>query len=70
MLADPAVFSPPLEATVRAHLAVSDLLRNTLTVEKKVVLRVLQAGLGTTCQSSRLAQALQVGKFSKTLWTK
>ncbi|XP_044038345.1 phosphoinositide 3-kinase regulatory subunit 6 isoform X2 [Siniperca chuatsi] len=59
VLADPAVFSAPLEATVRAHLEVSSLLTNTSTVEKNVVLRVLQAGLGTTCQSSRLAQALE-----------
>ncbi|XP_070778688.1 phosphoinositide 3-kinase regulatory subunit 6 isoform X3 [Enoplosus armatus] len=58
VLADPAVFSTPLEAIIRAHLE-SSLLRNTPSVEKNVVLRVLQTGLGTTCRSSRLAQALE-----------
>ncbi|XP_070703515.1 phosphoinositide 3-kinase regulatory subunit 6 [Pempheris klunzingeri] len=58
VLADPAVFSAPLEATVRAQLEASNLLRNTPTMERNVVLHVLQAGLGTTCQSSRLTLAL------------
>ncbi|XP_078124976.1 phosphoinositide 3-kinase regulatory subunit 6 isoform X1 [Sander vitreus] len=60
VLADPAVFSAPLEAAVRAHLeASSSFTRDTSTVEKNVVLRVLQMGLGTTCHSTRLAQALE-----------
>lgn len=58
VLADPDVFSVPLEATVRAHLEVSGFPRNTTSMEEKVVLHVLQKGLGTTCQSSTLAQAL------------
>lgn len=62
VLADPAVFSVQLEATIRAELEASSYLRKTPTMEKNVVLRVLQTGLGTTCQSSRLAQALEVGK--------
>ncbi|KAF1379129.1 hypothetical protein PFLUV_G00172870 [Perca fluviatilis] len=60
VLADPAVFSAPLEAAVRAHLEVSSSFpRDTSTMEKNVVLRVLQIGLGTTCHSARLAQALE-----------
>ncbi|XP_038550309.1 phosphoinositide 3-kinase regulatory subunit 6 [Micropterus salmoides] len=59
VLADPAVFSAPLEAKVRAHLEVSSTLRNASTVKKNVVLHMLQTGLGTTSQSSRLAQALE-----------
>nr|XP_046271007.1 phosphoinositide 3-kinase regulatory subunit 6 isoform X2 [Scatophagus argus] len=59
VLADPAVFSAPLEATVRAYLEASSFLRNTLTMEKNVVLHVLQRGLGVTCQSSTLAKALE-----------
>ncbi|XP_039901715.1 phosphoinositide 3-kinase regulatory subunit 6 [Simochromis diagramma] len=60
VLADPAVFSVSLEATVRAYLEVSRRLTNTRTMEKSVLFRVLETGLGTTCQSSRLAQALEV----------
>ncbi|KAM6914128.1 phosphoinositide 3-kinase regulatory subunit 6 [Lycodopsis pacificus] len=59
VLADPAVFSAPLEAAVRTHLEVSSFLRDTSTVERNMVLHALQTGLGTTCQSSRLAQALE-----------
>ncbi|KAM9346026.1 phosphoinositide 3-kinase regulatory subunit 6 [Symphorus nematophorus] len=66
VLADPAVFSVHLEATVRAHLEESSWLRNTSTIEKNVVLHVLQRGLGMTCQSSRLIQALEIN-FS--LWS-
>lgn len=60
VLADPAVFSVPLEAAVREYLGVSSFLRNTSTMEKNVVLNVLQMGLGMTCQSYRVAQALEV----------
>uniref|UniRef100_A0A3Q2X3P9 Phosphoinositide-3-kinase, regulatory subunit 6b n=3 Tax=Haplochromis burtoni TaxID=8153 RepID=A0A3Q2X3P9_HAPBU len=60
VLADPAVFSVSLEATVRAYLEVSHRLTNTRTMEKSVLFRVLETGLGTTCQSFRLAQALEV----------
>lgn len=67
MLADPAVFSAPLEATVRADLEASGPLRDTLTQERNLVLRALQIGLETASQSSRLAQALGVGTFRKTL---
>ncbi|XP_068575250.1 phosphoinositide 3-kinase regulatory subunit 6 [Cebidichthys violaceus] len=59
VLADPAVFSAPLEAAVRTHLEASSFLGDTSTMEKNMVLHVLQTGLGTTCQSSRLAQALE-----------
>lgn len=59
VLADPAVFSAPLEAAVRKHLEASNFLRDTTTMEISVVLRVLQTGLGTSCHSSRLAQALE-----------
>ncbi|XP_030262855.1 phosphoinositide 3-kinase regulatory subunit 6 [Sparus aurata] len=52
VLADPAVF-------VRAHLEASSLLMNTATVERAAVLRVLQTGLGTTCQSSGLARVVE-----------
>ncbi|XP_041813189.1 phosphoinositide 3-kinase regulatory subunit 6 isoform X2 [Chelmon rostratus] len=62
VLADPAVFSVQLEATIRAELEASSYLRKTPTMEKNVVLRVLQTGLGTTCQSSRLAQALEASE--------
>ncbi|XP_067472319.1 phosphoinositide 3-kinase regulatory subunit 6 isoform X1 [Thunnus thynnus] len=58
VLADPAVFSAPLEATVIADLEASSLLRDTLSQKKNLVLRVLQAGLETASQSSRLVQAL------------
>ncbi|XP_051244356.1 phosphoinositide 3-kinase regulatory subunit 6 isoform X2 [Dicentrarchus labrax] len=59
VLADPAVFSVRLEATIRAYLEVSSSLRNTPAMEKNVVLRVLQTALGTmNGQSSRLAQSL------------
>ncbi|XP_035510884.1 phosphoinositide 3-kinase regulatory subunit 6-like [Morone saxatilis] len=59
VLADPAVFSVRLEATIRAYLEVSSSLRTTPAMEKNVVLRVLQTGLGTMSgQSSRLAQSL------------
>ncbi|XP_035766692.1 phosphoinositide 3-kinase regulatory subunit 6 [Neolamprologus brichardi] len=60
VLADPAVFSVSLEAKVRAYLEVSRRLTNTRTMEKSVLCRVLETGLGMTCQSSRLAQALEV----------
>ncbi|XP_040918256.1 phosphoinositide 3-kinase regulatory subunit 6 isoform X2 [Toxotes jaculatrix] len=60
VLADPAVFSAPLEATVRAYLEVSDLFRDTPTMKKNLIIYVLQTGLGTACQSSRLSQALEV----------
>ncbi|XP_030591381.1 phosphoinositide 3-kinase regulatory subunit 6 [Archocentrus centrarchus] len=60
VLADPAVFSAPLEATVKAYLNVASWLRNTQTMEKTVLFHVLQTGLEMTCQSSRLAQALEV----------
>ncbi|XP_078017792.1 phosphoinositide 3-kinase regulatory subunit 6 isoform X1 [Epinephelus lanceolatus] len=59
VLADPAVFSAPLDAAVRKNLEASNFLRDTTTMEISVVLRVLQAGLGTSCHSSRLAQALE-----------
>nr|XP_020478742.1 phosphoinositide 3-kinase regulatory subunit 6-like [Monopterus albus] len=62
VLADPAVFSAPLEVTVRTHLEVSNLLRDTATVEKNLVLRVLQTGLGVACQSAKLAQALEASE--------
>ncbi|CAK6960357.1 phosphoinositide 3-kinase regulatory subunit 6 [Scomber scombrus] len=58
VLADPAVFSAPLEATVRAELEASGLLRDTLTQEKNLVFRALQTALETASQSSRLAQSL------------
>ncbi|XP_026216888.1 phosphoinositide 3-kinase regulatory subunit 6 isoform X2 [Anabas testudineus] len=67
VLADPAVFSAPLEATVRAYLEVSDSFRDTPTMEKSLVLRVLQKGLGTACQSSRLVQALEENKWWSTI---
>ncbi|XP_077940715.1 phosphoinositide 3-kinase regulatory subunit 6 isoform X1 [Gasterosteus aculeatus] len=57
VLADPAVFSAPLEAAVRTHLEESSFFTDTM--EKNVVLHVLQTGLGTSCQSSTLAQALK-----------
>ncbi|XP_059204708.1 phosphoinositide 3-kinase regulatory subunit 6 [Centropristis striata] len=60
VLADPAVFSAPLEAAVRAHLETSSLVRDTTTMEINLVQRVLQMGMGATCHSSRLAQALEV----------
>lgn len=63
MLADPAVLSAPVEATVRAHLEVCSLFRDAPTMEKHLMIHVLQAGLG----SSRLAQALEVRKFMKAL---
>ncbi|XP_075942791.1 phosphoinositide 3-kinase regulatory subunit 6 [Anarhichas minor] len=59
VLADSAVFSAPLEAAVRTHLEASSFLRDTSTLERNMVLHALQTGLGTTCQSSRLAQALE-----------
>ncbi|XP_037648943.1 phosphoinositide 3-kinase regulatory subunit 6 [Sebastes umbrosus] len=59
VLADPAVFSAPMEAAVRSHLETSSYLRDTSTMQKNVLLRVLHTGLGTTCQSSALAQALE-----------
>nr|XP_033501696.1 phosphoinositide 3-kinase regulatory subunit 6 [Epinephelus lanceolatus] len=64
VLADPAVFSAPLDAAVRKNLEASNFLRDTTTMEISVVLRVLQAGLGTSCHSSRLAQALEVQKHT------
>lgn len=63
VLADPAVF-------VRAHLEASSLLMNTATSERAAVLRVLQTGLGTTCQSSGLARVVEVSKFIKMFWRK
>ncbi|XP_034078568.1 phosphoinositide 3-kinase regulatory subunit 6-like [Gymnodraco acuticeps] len=59
VLADPAVFSAPLEAAVRAHLEASNFLKDAPTMERNVLQRVLQTGLGINCQSSRLAQALE-----------
>ncbi|XP_060946718.1 phosphoinositide 3-kinase regulatory subunit 6 [Limanda limanda] len=60
VLADPDVFTAQLEATVRAYLEVSCVLRDTPTaMEKNLMLRVMQKGLGTACRSSRLAQALE-----------
>ncbi|XP_029294038.1 phosphoinositide 3-kinase regulatory subunit 6 isoform X2 [Cottoperca gobio] len=59
VFADPAVFSASLEAALRAHLEPSSFLRDAPTMEKNVVLRVLQTGLGTTCHISRLTQALE-----------
>ncbi|XP_056257266.1 phosphoinositide 3-kinase regulatory subunit 6 [Seriola aureovittata] len=59
VLADPAVFSAPLEAAVRAHLEVCSLFRDAPTTEKHLMIRVLRAGLGTACQTCRLAQALE-----------
>ncbi|XP_029998035.1 phosphoinositide 3-kinase regulatory subunit 6 isoform X1 [Sphaeramia orbicularis] len=58
VLADPAVFSAPLEAAVRADLEASNSLRDTTTQKKRLVLHLLQTGLGSDCQSSKLAQAL------------
>ncbi|XP_029944451.1 phosphoinositide 3-kinase regulatory subunit 6 [Salarias fasciatus] len=59
VLADPAVFSASLESTLRAYLDVSDSLRNTHMVERKVVLHVLCSGLETACQNTNLARALE-----------
>ncbi|XP_034449804.1 phosphoinositide 3-kinase regulatory subunit 6 [Hippoglossus hippoglossus] len=60
VLADPDVFTAQLEATVRAYLEVSGVFRDTPTaMEKNLMLRVMQKGLGTACRSSRLAQALE-----------
>uniref|UniRef100_UPI003AB09CD0 phosphoinositide 3-kinase regulatory subunit 6 n=1 Tax=Centroberyx gerrardi TaxID=166262 RepID=UPI003AB09CD0 len=59
VLADPAVFSGPLGAAVRADLEMAGPFADTLTQEKAVVLHMLQAGLGTACCSSTLVQALQ-----------
>ncbi|XP_071371516.1 phosphoinositide 3-kinase regulatory subunit 6 isoform X2 [Centroberyx affinis] len=59
VLADPAVFSGPLGAAVRADLQMAGPFTDTLTQEKAVVLHTLQTGLGTACQSSALVQALQ-----------
>lgn len=67
VLADPAVFSVQLGATVRKHLEVSSFLRNTSTLERNVVQHVLQTGLGVTCQSSKVAQALEVNEFEDVL---
>uniref|UniRef100_A0AAZ1XTY1 Phosphoinositide-3-kinase, regulatory subunit 6b n=1 Tax=Oreochromis aureus TaxID=47969 RepID=A0AAZ1XTY1_OREAU len=69
-MADPAVFSVSLEATVRAYLEVSRRLTNTRTMEKSMLFHVLQTGLEMTCQSSRLAQALEVNTSMRALWTK
>ncbi|XP_068434416.1 phosphoinositide 3-kinase regulatory subunit 6 [Clinocottus analis] len=59
VLADPAVFSAPLEAAVRSHVEASSFLKDTSTTERNVLLRVLQTGLGTSCQSSMLTPALE-----------
>ncbi|KAM3598035.1 uncharacterized protein V6R79_012591 [Siganus canaliculatus] len=59
VLADPAVFSGPLEATIRASLETCSVPRNAGTLEENVVLGVLQRGLGASCQSSRLAPTLR-----------
>ncbi|KAM9391409.1 phosphoinositide 3-kinase regulatory subunit 6 isoform 1-T2 [Pholidichthys leucotaenia] len=59
VLADPALFSPPLEATVRAYLNVSSSLRGKCSIEKNVLLHVLQKGLEMTSQSSKLAQSIE-----------
>lgn len=67
VLADPAVFSVQLEATIRKHLEVSSFLRDTSTLERNVVQHVLQTGLGVTCQSSKVAQALEVNEVEDVL---
>uniref|UniRef100_A0A7N8XYR2 Phosphoinositide-3-kinase, regulatory subunit 6b n=1 Tax=Mastacembelus armatus TaxID=205130 RepID=A0A7N8XYR2_9TELE len=59
VLADPAVFSAPLEAALKTHLEASSSLRDTPTVEKNLLLRVLRTGLGAECHGPRLAQALE-----------
>ncbi|KAF3846886.1 hypothetical protein F7725_003964 [Dissostichus mawsoni] len=51
--------SPYSTAAVRAHLEASNFLRDAPTMERNVLQRVLQTGLGMNCQSSRLAQALE-----------
>ncbi|XP_055366766.1 phosphoinositide 3-kinase regulatory subunit 6 isoform X5 [Betta splendens] len=58
VLAEPAVFSAPLEASVKRFLE-SDALEDAAEVQRVLVLRVLHKALGSTCQSSRVAQALQ-----------
>ncbi|KAG7475392.1 phosphoinositide 3-kinase regulatory subunit 6-like [Solea senegalensis] len=60
VLADPAVFSAQLEAQVRASLEASSMFRDTVTMERNVLVHVLHKGLGTDCQSSRLTQTLEV----------
>ncbi|KAK2833859.1 hypothetical protein Q5P01_017748 [Channa striata] len=57
LFADPAVFSAPLTKALSTYLEVSNMAWDTLTVEKNLVLNVLQKGLGVVCQ--RLVQALE-----------
>ncbi|KAK2894205.1 phosphoinositide 3-kinase regulatory subunit 6 isoform X2 [Channa argus] len=57
VLADPAVFSAPLIKTLRAYLEVSNMVCDTPTMKKNLVLRVLQKGMGVVCQ--RLVQTLE-----------
>ncbi|XP_020794125.1 phosphoinositide 3-kinase regulatory subunit 6 isoform X2 [Boleophthalmus pectinirostris] len=59
LLADPELFSDPLEATMRADLEVSSSLRDPLVLKRKVVLRLLQLGLGSFCHSPTIQQALE-----------
>ncbi|KAJ0001481.1 hypothetical protein NQD34_006501 [Periophthalmus magnuspinnatus] len=59
LLADPELFSGPLEARVRADLEVSNSLRDPLVQKRKMVLRLLQLGLGSDCHSPTLWQALE-----------
>ncbi|XP_029914541.1 phosphoinositide 3-kinase regulatory subunit 6 [Myripristis murdjan] len=62
VLADPAVFSGPLEAAVRAELGVTGPSTDTLTQMKTVVLHTLQMVLGKACESTMLVQALETLK--------
>ncbi|XP_068606259.1 phosphoinositide 3-kinase regulatory subunit 6 [Brachionichthys hirsutus] len=59
VLADPAVFSVPLQEMVKANLEESGSHRNPKNVEKTVLQHALQKGLGKTCQRRILAQALE-----------
>ena len=53
---------------MRAHLEVSGVFRDTpTTMEKNLILRVMQKGLGTESRSSRLARALEVHWLVKML---
>ncbi|XP_068192772.1 phosphoinositide 3-kinase regulatory subunit 6 isoform X2 [Antennarius striatus] len=59
VLADPAVFSIPLQEIVKANLEVSSSHRNVKNVKKTVLQHALQRGLGKTCQRRLLAQTLE-----------
>lgn len=59
VLADPVVFSAPLEATVRADMEVSSSLRDSLAQKRNLVLRLLLFGLGSRCHSPTLCKALE-----------